>query len=231
MPHHAAGAPGAIHIVLQGKDGVGKTFAALHLAQYFADHAVPMAVFDSNPLTPGLANYQALRARYINFMLDDDLDAAQFDVLANEILNASRHLVVLDTGSSNVFPMMGYLKSNGVLQAFSKLGRHLVIHSVLIGGAGARETLGGLVSAVESLAADSYVAWLNSHLGPVTFDGKPFEKTKAFGRIKDKLIGTVRIKQRAGTNQILHLKAVGEMMRRHLTYKEAFATPEIWRRA
>jgi hypothetical protein len=115
-----------------------------------------------------------------------------------------------------------------MLQAFSELGRHVVIHSVLIGGAGARETLGGLVSAVESLAADSYVAWLNSHLGPVRFDGKPFEETKAFGRIKDKLIGTVRIKQRAGTNQILHLKAVGEMMRRHLTYKEAFATPEIW---
>jgi hypothetical protein len=60
------------------------------------------------------------------------------------------------------------------------------------------------------------------------FDGKPFEETKAFRRIRDRLIGIVRVKQRAGTNQILHLKAVGEMMRRHLTYKEAFATPEIW---
>ncbi len=228
MPHHAAGAPGAIHIVLQGKGGVGKSFAALHLAQYFGDHGVPTAIFDSNPLTAGLANYQALRARHINCMLDDDRDATQFDALANEILDASRHLVVLDTGSANFFPMLGYLKSNGVLQTFSELGRHVVIHSVLVGGAGARETLGGLVSTVENLAAHGYVAWLNSHLGPATFDGRPFEETKAFRRIRDRLIGVVSIKQRAGTNQILHLKAVGEMMRRHLTYKEAFATPEIW---
>jgi len=228
MPHDAAASPGAIHIVLQGKDGVGKSFAALHLAQYFGDHGVPTAVFDSNPLTPGLANYQALGARYIDCMLDDGLRPTQFDTLANEILAASRHLVVLDTGSASFFPMLGYLKCHGVLQAFSELGRHVVIHSVLVGGAGARETLGGLVSMVENLDADGYVAWLNSHLGTVTFDGKQFEETKAFGRTKNKLIGIVRGKQRAGTNQILHLKAVGEMMRRHLTYKEAFATPEIW---
>jgi heme-degrading monooxygenase HmoA len=81
---------------------------------------------------------------------------------------------------------------------------------------------------VENLAAHGYLVWLNSHLGPVTFDGKQFEETKAFGQVRDRLIGIVRIKQRAGTSQILHLKAVGEMMRRHLTYKEAFATPEIW---
>jgi hypothetical protein len=228
MPHHAAGAPGAIHIVLQGKGGIGKSFAALHLAQYFGDCGVPTAVFDSNPLTPGLANYQALRGRHISCMLDDDGDATQFDALANEILDASKHLVVLDTGTANFFAMLGYLKSKGVLQTFSELGRHVVIHSVLVGSAAARETLGGLVSTVENLAADGYVAWLNSHLGAATFDGKPFEETKAFKRIKERLVGIVRIRQRAGTSQILHLKAVGEMMRRHLTYKEAFATPEMW---
>src|SRR5882762_9547635 len=186
MPHHAAGAPGAIHIVLQGKGGVGNSFAALHLPQYFADHGAPPALFHPNPLTPGLANYQALRARHINCMLDDDGDATQFDALANEILDASRHLVVLDTGSANFFPMLGYLKSNGVLQTFAELGRHVVIHSVLVGGAGARETLGGLVSTVENLAAHGYVAWLNSFLGPVLFDGKPFEETKAFGALRDR---------------------------------------------
>jgi Mrp family chromosome partitioning ATPase len=43
MPHMAASAPGAIHIVLQGKGGVGKSFIALHLAQYFADRGLPTA--------------------------------------------------------------------------------------------------------------------------------------------------------------------------------------------
>ena len=233
MLHHAAGAPGAIHLVLQGKGGVGKSFVALHLAQYFVDHGVPTAVFDSDPLTPTLSNYEALAARYINFMLEDDeLDVAQFDVLANEIVEAAGHVVVLDTGSSNFIPLVGYLKGNDVLRVFSELGRHVVIHSVLVGGAAARETLGGMVSIVKNLPADGYVAWLNSFLGPVLFDGKLFEETKAFGEIGDRLTGIVRIKHRRGTNQMLHLKALQEMTRRHLTYKEAMATAQfsLWDR-
>jgi cellulose biosynthesis protein BcsQ len=57
MPNYAAGAPSAIHILLQGKGGVGKSFVALHLAQHFADQGLPTAVFDSDPATPTLANY------------------------------------------------------------------------------------------------------------------------------------------------------------------------------
>jgi len=114
MPNNAAGAAGAIHIVLQGKGGVGKSLVALHLAQYFADQGLPTAVFDSDPATPTLSNYQALRVRYINLMADDDLDMTQFDVLANEIVDASKRVVVLDTGSSNFLPVVSYLRGNNV---------------------------------------------------------------------------------------------------------------------
>src|SRR6266403_951188 len=232
MPNSAAGSPGAIHILLQGKGGVGKSFVALHLAQYFAEQGLPTAVFDSDPATPTLANYQALQVRYVNLMADDDLDVTQFDVLANEIVDASKRVVVLDTGSSNFIPMMSYLRSNNVLELFSEMGRHVVIHSVLVGGASARETLAGLVSTAEGLAGEGYVAWLNSFYGPVIFDGKQFEETRAFGMIKDKLIGVVRIKQRGSANNVLHLNAMREMTRRHLTYREVLASPEfsIWDR-
>src|SRR5258708_12423150 len=103
MFDHAAGVPGAIHLVLQGKGGVGKSFVALHLAQYFVDRGVPTAVFDSDPLTPTLSNYQALAARYINFMLDDDeLGFGQFHFLPTEILEPFRHIVSLLTSPSNL---------------------------------------------------------------------------------------------------------------------------------
>jgi hypothetical protein len=228
-----AGSIGAIHIVLQGKGGVGKSFVAAHLAQYFVDQGLPTAAFDSDPVTPTLANYQALEVRYINFMNDeDDLDVRQFDVLASEIVDSSDQVVVLDTGSSNFLPLVSYLRSNGVLKVFSELGRQVVIHSVLVGGAGARETLAGLVGTAENLAASGYVAWLNSFYGPVVFDGKEFEETKAFARIKHKLTGVVRIKQRGASNNMLHLNAMREMTRRFLTYKEALASPEfsLWDR-
>jgi hypothetical protein len=227
MDHHAAGAPGAIHIVLQSKGGVGKSFVALHLAQYFADQDLPTAVFDSDPATPTLSNYRALQPRYFNFMEDDDLDVRQFDVLSTAILNASKTIVVLDTGSSNYIPMVSYFKSNRILQTFSEMRRHVVLHSVLVGGASARETLACLVSTVNDLAADGYVAWLNSLFGAVVIDGKPIEEMKAFERIRDRLTGIVRIKERSGGSNVLHLNAVREMTRRNLTYKETLATPEI----
>jgi len=232
MPNHPSGAPGAIHIVLQSKGGVGKSFVALHLAQHFANRGLPTAVFDSDPATPTLAHYQGLSARYINFMLDDDLDVRQFDVLANEIVEASRQVVVLDTGSSNFIPMVSYLKSNRVLEVFAELGRRVVIHSVLVGGAGARETLAGFVATVENLPAYGYVAWLNSFFGPVVFDGKQFEETKAFGHLQDKVAGVVRIRQRGGSSNVLHLNAMREMTSRYLTYGEALPSPEftLWDR-
>ena len=66
-------------------------------------------------------------------------------------------------------------------------------------------------------------------LGPT---GKQFEETRAFEMIKDKLTGVVRIKQRGSANNVLHLNAMREMTRRHLTYKEVLASPEfsIWDR-
>jgi cellulose biosynthesis protein BcsQ len=88
---YTAGALGAIHMVLQAKGGVGKSFVASHLAQYFADQGLPTAAFDSDPATPTLANYRALNVRYVNLMTDDDdLDAMRFDVLANCTAGAAR---------------------------------------------------------------------------------------------------------------------------------------------
>ena len=227
MASSAAGAPCAIHIVLQSKGGVGKSFVALHVAQYFVEQGLPTAVFDSDPATPTLSNYRALQPRYFNFMEDDDLDVRQFDVMATAIVEASKAVVVLDTGSSNFIPMVSYLKNSRVLQIFSQMGRHVVIHSILVGGASARESLAGLLSTVDDLAADTYVVWLNSFFGPVQIDGKPIEEMKGFERIRDRLAGVIRIRQRSGGSNVLHLNAVGEMTRRNLTYQEAMLTAEI----
>jgi hypothetical protein len=88
------------------------------------------------------------------------------------------------------------------------------------------------VATAESLPAYGYVAWLNSFFGPVVFEGKQLEETKAFGRVRDKLVGVVRIRQRGGSSNVLHLNAIREMTSRYLTYKEALPSPEftLWDR-
>src|SRR5258706_4293364 len=165
-----AGAPGSVHIVLQNKGGVGKSFVASHLAQYFIDNDIPTAVFDSDPATPTLCRHKALKAEYIGFMDGDDLDVRRFDVLMTRIVAADNQLVVLDTGSSNFLEFVSYVKANHVFEVLRKMGRVIVIHSVLTGGAGAAETLAGFHATVETLGSDHNIAWLNSFFGPVEFD-------------------------------------------------------------
>jgi hypothetical protein len=64
------------------------------------------------------------------------------------------------------------------------------------------------------------------------FEGKQFEETKAFARVSDKLLGVIRIRQRGGSSNVLHLSAIREMTSRYLTYKEALPSPEftLWDR-
>jgi hypothetical protein len=69
------------------------------------------------------------------------------------------------------------------------------------------------------------VAWKNPFFGPVVFDGKLFEETKAYLTAKDKLIGVVSPKHRTGGNRVLHTNAVQQMAKQRLTYEEALASP------
>jgi hypothetical protein len=222
-----SGAAGAIHIVMQSKGGVGKSFVASHLAQYFADSGMPIKVFDSDPTTPTLVQYKALGATYLNSMKDDELDVTTFDQLSTGIEKSSKEVVVVDTGSSNFIALGSYLKNQHVLEVLAEQGRRVVLHSVLVGGPGARETLSGLVEIAGSLVAHDYVAWLNSFFGPVVFDGKAFEETRGYGQVKHKLRGTIRIKERTGGNNVLHLNAMRKMAERHLTYREVFESPDF----
>jgi hypothetical protein len=221
------GGCGSIHIVLQSKGGVGKSFVAAHIAQYFAQQGSRVHVFDSDPTTPTLTRYGALGATYFNFMDGDELDVTKFDDLATSILGAHEDVVVVDTGSSNFIPMASYLRNEGVLRVFADEGRRVSIHSVLVGGPAARETLAGLVSIVRGLFAHDYVAWLNSFFGPIAFDGKPLEETPGYAEVRDKLRGIVRIKHRSGSNNVLHAAAVRKMLERYLTYGEVFESRDF----
>jgi hypothetical protein len=225
MSVNAPGASGSIHIVMQGVEGVGTTFAALHLAQYFSDEGLSVAVFDSAPGGPGLAKYRALQARFRTFMVDEALDVERFEALVEEIREASGQVVVLDTESSSFFPLLHHVSSGTVLQDFEEFGRCLIVHCPLVGGVGGRGTLAALASAFETLPANGFIAWLNPVFGPVAFDGRPFEETKTFARMKDKLLGTVRLPEISGN--MVHQMGMRQMTSRHLTHKEAMSVAAI----
>ena len=57
-----------VHFVLQGKGGVGKSFVAAIIAQYFRGAGKPVHCFDTDPVNATFAQYEGLEAEHINVL-------------------------------------------------------------------------------------------------------------------------------------------------------------------
>src|SRR5580704_6424507 len=58
------GTSASVHLVLQGKGGVGKSFVSAILAQYFRTKPVPVNCLDTDPVNATFAQYRVLEAEY-----------------------------------------------------------------------------------------------------------------------------------------------------------------------
>src|SRR5271167_734116 len=78
-----------VHLILQGKGGVGKSFAAFLLAQYLPDKSVLVRCFDADPINNTLANFPALNAVKVDLIENSDkgrrIDPRRFDDLVEQI--------------------------------------------------------------------------------------------------------------------------------------------------
>jgi hypothetical protein len=54
-----------VHFVLQGKGGVGKSYAAVLLAQYLRQRGLPVSCFDGDPLNQTLGGFASLEVSLV----------------------------------------------------------------------------------------------------------------------------------------------------------------------
>ena len=78
-----------VHLILQGKGGVGKSFAAFLLAQYLPDKSVLVRCSDADPINNTLASFPALNAVKVDLIENSDkgrrIDPRRFDDLVEQI--------------------------------------------------------------------------------------------------------------------------------------------------
>ena len=78
-----------VHLILQGKGGVGKSLAAFLLAQYLPEKSINVRCYDADPVNSTLASFPALNAVKVDLM--ESLDKARrinprrFDDLVEQI--------------------------------------------------------------------------------------------------------------------------------------------------
>ncbi len=209
-----------IHILLQGKGGVGKSFAAAVLAQYKASKGGKPLNIDTDPVNSTFHGYRGLDVKRIQLLEGDEINTRNFDALVDLVAGSSED-VIIDNGASSFVPLSHYLISNQVPALLADMGHQLVVHTVVTGGQSLLDTVSGFAQLAGQFPAEAlFVVWLNPYWGPVTHEGKGFEQMKAYVANRDRVSAIIQIPQLKGET---YGRDLSDMLQERLTFDEALA--------
>jgi len=214
----------AIHITLQGKGGVGKSFVSALLAQYLTgvDGNVVKCV-DTDPVNATFTNYKALKGEHITLMNGSKIDERNFDNLMERLITEDGVFVV-DNGASSFVPLSNYLIENKAFSMLQEAGREVFIHTVLVGSQSMKDTLSGFHQLALQDDIKNIVVWLNEFQGEIEVNGKSFTELKIYNDHAAKVRGIVRIARR---NPDTFGKDIQVMAQHHMTFNEVLASGEF----
>jgi hypothetical protein len=215
--------PSTVHLVLQGKGGVGKSFVAALLGQYYLHHtSVPPICVDTDPVNATFAGYRAFGTRRLELLDRGIVNTGRFDALMLSIL-AEDATFIVDNGASCFLPFTQYLFEGGVLEVLRNAGRRVVVHTVLTGGNGLHDTLAGFAWLAKNMPTDIGIAcWLNEFFGVIEAEGKTFEAMKVYREHKDRVSALLRLPRQNAHTFGEDLKL---MLDNRLTFLEAKESP------
>jgi hypothetical protein len=209
-----------IHIVLQGKGGVGKSFIAATLAQYKASKGQKPLCIDTDPVNSTFHGYKALTVKRLEILEGDEINPRKFDTVV-ELVAPSKDDVIIDNGASSFVPLSHYLISNQVPALLAAMGHELVVHTVITGGQAALDTVSGFSQLASQFPTEAvFVVWLNPYWGSIELEGKGFEQMKAYTNNKDRVSAIVRI---PSLKEETYGRDLSDMLQERLTFDEALA--------
>ncbi|SOD22274.1 conjugal transfer protein TraL [Nitrosomonas ureae] len=213
-----------IHMILQGKGGVGKSFIASTLAQHKLAKGNKLICVDTDPVNATFHGFKKLNVRKINVMSGDEIDPRKFDDLI-ELISKSESDVIIDNGASTFVPMSHYLISNQIPALLPDMGHELVIHTVITGSQALLDTLTGFANLIESFPKETmFVVWLNPYWGEIEMDGKRFEEMKTYLDNKSRVSAIIRI---PNYKTDTFGKDLSEILQSRLTFSEALESKSL----
>jgi hypothetical protein len=213
-----------IHIILQGKGGVGKSFIASTLAQYKESQAHKPLCIDTDPVNATFYGYKGLDVKQLKIMEADEINPRSFDALVEMIASATDD-VIIDNGASSFVPLSHFLISNQVPALLAEMGHELVVHTVITGGQALIDTVSGFSQIVSQFPSEAlFVVWLNPYWGPIEHDGKSFEQMKAYTANKGRVSAIIQI---PALKKETYGRDLSEMLQERLTFDEALALSSL----
>jgi len=215
-----------IHLVLQGKGGIGKSVVAGWLAEFLTGRGQPVRCIDGDPVNRSLWQYKALDVEKLDLLNHEGLVMrSRYDSLIDRFLN-DEAVFVLDSGATAFLPFWTYIVESDIIAILRGAGRRVYVHIPISGGEMLNDTLLGFKTLAETAAEKSLVVWINEFFGPVARDGKTFDQMQVYLDNREKVLTSIGIPQRPpdtfGEN-------IRHMRERKLTFDEAIRTaPDFW---
>lgn len=212
-----------LHIVMNGKGGVGKSIVASTIAQFLKSRDPDALCIDTDPLTPTLYNYKALDPIHIQIASEAEVYLNRFDEMTERIISTDKD-VVIDTGASTFLPIAKYIKANAVFEVMKDdFGKDVYMHVVLNS-----QTQNDYLATTTSLAliesqfahSCKLLIWLNEFGGDLT----KFEESKYYEENKTKFFGIVRL---ANPDELL-LADFKSMLQKFQVYEEALQDSSLY---
>ncbi|MCK8335973.1 conjugal transfer protein TraL [Erwinia amylovora] len=221
----------SINIVMTGKGGVGKSFVAQVLGQFFLHYKkIETSVSDSDPVNSSTFRVEALNPEYIEIMENNTILQGNFDQVIQSFVEHEKITFVLDTGASTYVPLMQYFHDNDLVDFFSDLGRPVFLHTIIMAGQELPDTLNGCKSLCEMVRGTNVkvVAWINELKGEPVVNIKgvsmPLVESPFFSQFSSELGGVVVIKDRKSDAFTSDIKSLTS---KNLTLEEAKVSGEF----
>lgn len=182
-----------VHLVLQGKGGVGKSLVATLLAEYLIERVDQLQCFDTDPVNPTFSTYKTFNVTRIELFDDGRVNSRAFDDFMAPLLEPGASGLI-DNGATTFIPLMDYMARMSALEMLLAAKKTVMIHTVIAGGDAMAETHDGFVQIMDNLPPDvQTVVWLNELHGPVIRNGVEFTESPYYQKVKDRVRGVVRM--------------------------------------
>ncbi|CAD5879711.1 protein TraL [Escherichia coli] len=212
----------SINFILQGKGGVGKSFATAILAQYFIDdkNMDNIVVGDTDPVNTTTVKVKRLNADLIQITENSKVIQSKFDPMFESMLTNSQNTFVIDNGASTFLPLIQYFNDNCVMDMFEDVEQDVYIHTIIVGGQALADTLQGFEELKQLVKGSKVklIVWINEFQGIPALENTPLIKTKFIEKNKDVIAGLVVIQDRKSDAFTTDIK---ELTEKSLTLKEA----------
>jgi hypothetical protein len=215
-----------VHMTLQHKGGVGKSFVANCIAQYFLQCGQHAKILDADPSNKSLAAYKGLGAVSVDIMtVNNTVDSRKFDDIIDDITSTEADFVI-DNGATNFLPFMAYLVDNNVAEVLAEHRRDLVVHVPIVGAEAMMETMLGFDDIADNLSHHArIVLWLNEAVkGLIQPGGKNFEDTQVYIKHKDRIAALVRVPHHSSE---LFGQDMDALLGKKLTFAEALQSTDF----